>query len=303
MKQHQKQLTVLQRMYSQVQYEVENSVGENYYTNQQKAIENLKQQQQEYQELARLEQSKKKKDRDDNKVQEYLASAEDAARQIEDIETEIRETLVQTSFKDLANDLADAWAEAFSDMEDSAESFDEIWNETISNAVKNSLKLKIIEPVVSDFTNALADYMGAHNNSVAGFDFAKWKTMLKNAGTKFTEGLQGFEEFFQDLDDSVSDASETLEGQVSSVSETTASKVAGEMTTMRIRQYEQLVVQQNIEAACVQATAAIRSCIGTLQTIAHNTSHNSELVTIRQQLVELNQKIDSDPLRAKGISY
>lgn len=303
MKQHQQQLTVLQRMYSQVQYDVENSVGEAYYSNQQKAIENLKQQQEEYQKLAQLEQSKKKKDRDDAKVQEYLASAEDAARQIQDIEQEIRETLVQTSFKDLANDLADAWAEAFSDMEDSAESFDDIWNETIANAVKNSLKLKIIEPVVSDFTNAMADYMGAHNNSVAGFDFAKWKTMLKNAGTQFTEGLQGFEEFFQDMNDSVSDASETLEGQVSSVSETTASKVAGEMTTMRIRQYEQLVVQQNIEAACVQATAAIRSCIGTLQTIAHNTSHNSELVTIRQQLVELNQKIESDPLRAKGISY
>lgn len=303
MKQHQKQLNVLQRMYSQVQYDVENSVGEDYYENQQKAIENLKQQKAEYQELARLEQSKKKKDRDDSKVQEYLASAEDAERQIQDIEQEIRETLVQTSFKDLANDLADAWAEAFSDMEDSAESFDEIWNETISNAVKNSLKLKVIEPVVNDFTTALSDYMGAHNNSVAGFDFTKWKNMLKNAGTKFTEGLQGFEEFFQDLDDSVSDASETLEGQVSSVSETTASKVAGEMTTMRIRQYEQLVVQQNIEAACVQATAVIRSCITTLQTIARNTSYNSELVTIRQQLVELNQKIDSDPLRAKGISY
>lgn len=303
MKQHQKQLNVLQRMYSQVQYDVENSVGEDYYTNQQKAIENLKQQKAEYQELARLEQSKKKKDRDDSKVQEYLASAEDAERQIQDIEQEIRETLVQTSFKNLANDLADAWAEAFSDMEDSAESFDEIWNETISNAVKNSLKLKVIEPVVNDFTTALSDYMGAHNNSVAGFDFTKWKNMLKNAGTKFTEGLQGFEEFFQDLDDSVSDASETLEGQVSSVSETTASKVAGEMTTMRIRQYEQLVVQQNIEAACVQATAVIRSCITTLQTIARNTSYNSELVTIRQQLVELNQKIDSDPLRAKGISY
>lgn len=303
MKQHQKQLNVLQRMYSQVQYDVENSVGEDYYANQQKAIENLKQQKAEYQELARLEKSKKKKDRDDSKVQEYLASAEDAERQIQDIEQEIRETLVQTSFKDLANDLADAWAEAFSDMEDSAESFDEIWNETISNAVKNSLKLKVIEPVVNDFTTALSDYMGAHNNSVAGFDFTKWKNMLKNAGTKFTEGLQGFEEFFQDLDDSVSDASETLDGQVSSVSETTASKVAGEMTTMRIRQYEQLVVQQNIEAACVQATAVIRSCITTLQTIARNTSYNSELVTIRQQLVELNQKIDSDPLRAKGISY
>ena len=72
---------------------------------------------------------------------------------------------------------------------------------------------------------------------------------------------------------------------------------------MSIRQYEQLVVQQNIEAACVQANATIRSCISTLQTIARNTSYNSELVSIRQQLVELNQKIESDPLRAKGISY
>lgn len=303
MREHEKQLGVLQRMYAQVQFEVENSVGEDFYKNQYKAIENLKQQEQEYRELARLEQSKKKKERDDGKVQEYLKSAEDAQRQIAQIEQEIRETLVQTSFRDMANELADVWADAFGNMEDSAESFDEVWNKTIANAVKNSLKLKVIEPVVADFTQTLADYMGAHNNSVAGFNFTYWKNMLKNAGNAFTEGLHGFEEFFQDMGDEVSKASETLEGQVAGVTETTASKVAGEMTTMRIRQYEQLVVQQNIEAACVQANATIRSCISTLQTIARNTSYNSELVSIRQQLVELNQKIESDPLRAKGISY
>lgn len=303
MKEHQKQLGILQRMYAQVQWEVENSIGEDYYKNQYKAIENLKQQEQEYRELARLEQSKKSKDRDDGKVQEYLKSAEDAQRQIADIEKQIRESLVQTSFKDLANELADAWADAFGDMEDSAESFDEVWNKTIANAVKNSLKLKVIEPVVADFTQELADYMGAHNNSVAGFNFSYWKTMLQNAGEQFTAGLQGFEEFFEGMGDEVGKAADTLEGQVAGVTETTASKVAGEMTTMRIRQYEQLVVQQNIEAACVQATSTIRSCISTLQTIARNTSYNSELVSIRQQLVELNQKIESDPLRAKGISY
>lgn len=303
MREHEKQLGILQRMYAQVQFEVENSIGEDYYRNQYKAIENLKAQAVEYRELSRLEASKKSKDRDDGKVQEYLKSAEDAERQIKQIEQEIRETLVQTSFRDLANELADAWADAFSEMEDSAESFDEIWNKTIANAVKNSLKLKVIEPVVANFTQTLADYMGAHNNSVAGFNFAYWKNMLKNAGNAFTEGLHGFEEFFQDMGDEVGKASETLEGQVAGVTETTASKVAGEMTTMRIRQYEQLVVQQNIEAACVQANATIRSCISTLQTIARNTSYNSELVSIRQQLVELNQKIESDPLRAKGISY
>lgn len=303
MKAHQKQLGILQRMYAQVQWEIENSVGEEYYSNSYKAIENLKQQAAEYRELSRLEASKKSKDRDDGKVQEYLKSAEDAERQIQDIYKNIRETLVQTTFKDLANDMAEAWAESMWDMEESAEKFDDIWNKTIQNAIKNSLKLKIIEPVVAQFTQTLANYMGAHDNSVAGFNFAYWKTMLQNAGNSFTEGLKGFEDFFSDMGDEVGKAAETLEGQVAGVTETTASKVAGEMTTMRIRQYEQLVVQQNIEAACVQANQAVRNCISYLQTIARNTSYNSELVGIKQQLIELNQKIESDPLRAKGVSY
>ena len=303
MKAHQKQLGILQRMYAQVQWEIENSVGEEYYSNSYKAIENLRAQQAEYEKLAELERSKKSKDRDDGKVQEYLKSAEDAQRQIADIEKQIRESLVQTSFKDLANDMAEAWAESMWDMEESAEKFDDIWNKTIQNAIKNSLKLKIIEPAVAQFTQTLANYMGAHDNSVAGFNFAYWKTMLQNAGNAFTEGLKGFEDFFSDMGDEVGKAAETLEGQVAGVTETTASKVAGEMTTMRIRQYEQLVVQQNIEAACVQANQAVRNCISYLQTIARNTSYNSELVGIKQQLIELNQKIESDPLRAKGVSY
>lgn len=304
MKEHEKQLGILQRMYAQVQWNVENSVGEEYYKNQQEAIKNLQQQQQEYKRLAELEQSKKSKDRDDGKVQEYLKSAEDAERQIKDIEREITETLVQTSFKDLANDLADTWAEAFGNMEDSTEEFDKIFAQTITNAVKNALKLKIIEPVVNDFTNAMADYMGIHNNSLAGFDFARWKKTLQTAGEAFTNGLDEFKEFFEALGDATDDAADTLEGQVASVTEETASKLAGEITTMRIRQYEMLTLGQGIEAACVQATASIRNCITYLQTIAQNTSYNRKLVDITQQLEQLNSKIEaSDPLRAKGITY
>ncbi len=302
MAQHEKQLKALQRVYSEITWRVDNAVGENYYSEQRKAIENLKKQQQEYKELARLEQSKKSKDRDDNKVQEYLASAEQAARDIADIEREITETLVQTNFKDLANELSDVWAEAFSNMEDSAQSFDEVWNTTIANAVKNSLKLKLIEPVVNQFTEALASYMGAHNNSVAGFDFAKWKRMLQNAGNAFTEGLQSFEEYFKDFSDDVDSTKETLEGQIQGCTEDTASMVAGELTTMRIRQMEMLMVQQEFNSSMQNIDNNIRQALTYLYGIHINTgTANNHLRAITTTLENIRTTIASDPLRAKGL--
>lgn len=303
MKQHEKQLKVLQRAYAQISWETDNAVGEGYYSSAQKEIENLKKQQQEYQELARLEQSKKSKDRDDDKVQEYLQNAEDAARQIKDLEKEITESLVQTNFKDLANEIADSFADAYSNMEDAAESFDEVWNTTIANAVKNSLKLKLIEPVVNQFTNALADYMGAHNNSVAGFNFDYWKRMLKNAGEAFTDGLAGFEEFFRDMGDEVEEASDTLEGQIKGVTEDTASKLAGEITAMRIRQVDMLLVQQGIHSCMESVDNTIRNAIGYLNRISTNTGASSRyLGEIRTQLNDIKTAIASDPLRAKGLT-
>lgn len=303
MKQHEQQLKVLQRAYSQITWRVDNAVGEDYYKQQRKAIENLKRQQQEYRELARLEQSKKSKDRDDGKVQEYLANAEQAARDIADIEREITETLVQTSFRDLSNELADAWADAFGNMEDSAKSFDEVFNTTIANAVKNSLKLKLIEPVVNSFTEALAAHMGAHNNSVAGFNFAYWKRMLQNAGDAFTEGLQSFEEYFKDFSDDVDDTKETLEGQIQGCTEDTASMVAGELTTMRIRQMEMLMVQQEFNSSMQSIDNNIRQALTYLYGIHTNTgTANTHLRAITASLENIRTTIASDPLRAKGLN-
>lgn len=303
MKQHEQQLKVLQRAYSEITWRVDNAVGEDYYKQQRKAIENLKRQQQEYRELARLEQSKKDKDRDDGKVQEYLASAEQAARDIADIEREITETLVQTSFRDLSNELADTWAEAFGNMEDSAKSFDEVFNTTIANAVKNSLKLKLIEPVVNSFTEALAAHMGANNNSVAGFNFAYWKRMLQNAGNAFTEGLESFEDYFKDFSDDVDSTKETLEGQIQGCTEDTASMVAGELTTIRIRQMEMLMVQQEFNSSMQSIDNNIRQALTYLYGIRANThTANSHLRAITTTLQSIRTTIASDPLRAKGLN-
>jgi len=299
MKEHEKQLRALQSAYNDISFNVETAVGNNYYTEQLQAIENLKKQQIEYNELARLEQSKKSKDRDDNKVAEYKENAKEAAREIQRIQQEIADTLVQTNFRDLASDLADAWADAFGDMEKSAESFDEVWKTTVANAIKNALKMTLIEGEVKKFTDALSEYMQGNDYSATGFNFEYWKQKLKGAGDNFNKALEEFEEFFTDTAEDMLDDS-SLEGNIKSVTEETASKLAGEITNIRIRQAEHLVATRDVHSSMQTANASIREAIGLLNKIVQNTSYNSSLYEIRDYLKELSAGADSNPLRAKG---
>lgn len=303
MKKHEQRLRTLQRLYSGITWRVDNSVGEDYYINQQAAIENLKKQREEYLRLADLERSKSDKDRDADKINDYWDAASQAERDIADIERQMKETLLQTNFRDLANELADVWADAFGNMEDSAKNFDEVWNTTIANAIKNTLKLKLIEPVVNQFTEDLVSHMSSHDNSVAGFDFAKWKRVLQNAGDDFTEGLQSFEEYFKDFSDDVDDTKETLEGQIQGCTEDTASMVAGELTTMRIRQMEMLMVQQEFNSSMQSIDNNIRQALTYLYGIHTNTgTANTHLRAITASLENIRTTIASDPLRAKGLN-
>lgn len=195
-KEHKKQLVELGRVYKDIEYQVNNAVGEDYYSKQFEAIENLKKQQKEVAGLLYQEERKKKKDKDEDAINGYKDQLDDIPRQIQDIEREIAETLVQTSFKDMSNQLADALVSAFEAGEDAAEDFDKTFNKVIANAVKNSLKMKVLDKPINEFTEALSDYMLDNNFSASGFNFERWRNILKDAGDSFTSGLKEFEQFF-----------------------------------------------------------------------------------------------------------
>lgn len=194
---YQEQLESLGRSYKQLERDVNNSVGESIYSNQGAQIENLKKQQEELIKMRNAENDKKKTD--DNKVKEYQAQIDAIPGQIEDIEKSISQNLIQGTFRELSNSLADALSEAFKAGEDGIDKMDGVFNNFIGNAIKNSLKLKLLDPIVSDFTEQLTQYAKENKNSVVGFDFEKWREKLKEAGELFNAGLQGSEEFFKDL--------------------------------------------------------------------------------------------------------
>jgi tape measure domain-containing protein len=191
------QIDSLSRSYAALDRAVNNSVGESFYTDSRKEIDNLMAQQKLLIAMRDAESKKKKSDKD--KIAEYNAQIDEIPNKIADINKAISENLIQTHFKDLSNNLADALAEAFASGEDSAKAFDNVFRGVISNAVKNSLKLKILDPIIKKFTDDLTEYAEGNDNSVIGFDFNAYKDQLKAAGDLFSAGLKGSEEYFKSV--------------------------------------------------------------------------------------------------------
>lgn len=285
-KAHQKQLSELGRIYKDIEYQVNNAVGTDYYQEQFKAIENLKKQQAELNDLIYQEGRKKRKNRDDGAIESWKGQIKDAEIKIKEINKEITETLVQTNFKDLSNQLADALVSAFEAGEAAAEDFDKTFNKVIANAVKNSLKMQILEPEINKFTQALSKHMLDNNYSAVGFDFETWRELLKNAGNAFTSGLEEFEKYFDVVADDITQ--DPLTGAIKSVSEETASALAGQITMMRIKQAETAeFLKGQLYSAIVR--------------IADNTEYNKHLLGIYQVLQRMEGNNSSNILRAKGL--
>ncbi len=236
-KNYKEQLVSLGDSYKKLEKDVANSVGESIYTDQASQIENLKQQQILLTQARDAERNKKKFDQ--AKIDEFQSQIDEIPTKIEDIEKAVAQNLIQTTFKELSNSLADAFTEAFTAGEDAAGRFDDVFEKVIANAIKNSLKLKLLDPVVKNFTDDLAEYAKNNDKSVVGFNFDYYKAILKEKGDLFTAALKESEDFFKGTSTTTSTNTNTLSGSIKAeMSEATGTLVAGAMNGMRIAQIE-----------------------------------------------------------------
>ncbi len=288
------QLDSLGKAYDTLQRRISNSVGENYYSDSDKAIANLREQQRILAEMARAEEDKKKTDKE--KVRGYYDEIDSINKQIEDIQKAITENLVQTTFKDLSASLADALVSAFEAGESAVDSLDETFDKFIKNALVNSLKLKMIEPIVNDMVNQLAEYMKSNNNSLTGFNFSVWKDKIDGAGEDFTKTL---EEAYKQLG-LEKDGTSTgggLKGSIQrELTESTASELTGlyrasfelqkkafdESKSQGISMGKQLLVAMDqltalnaIQVNTAETVKRLDTAVGHLSTLVKNTSPQS----------------------------
>ena len=286
---HQGAVDDLANAYTQLSWEIDRALGNDYYRLQQKSIENLEQQKKEIQEMQRLEEEKKKTD--DSKVKDYIEQQKDIDRQIQDAYDEIAEDILQTTGKDFADQLGDALVDAFSRGEDAAEAFEETVNDVLKNAIVNQLQRKFLETQLQDALDGLYSDMGYWSGDDFIFDgltdseIADFKRKVQTAADNYNQALEIYKDLFKDLE--IDDSEDSLTGAVKGVSEETANILAGQMNAIRINQME--------------STQVLRQSLQALNTIANNTAYMRLLQDILS-VVRNMQKPTGDSLRSQGLS-
>ena len=286
---HQGAVDDLANAHTQLSWEIDRALGNDYYRLQQKSIENLEQQKREIQEMQRLEQEKKKAD--DSKVKDYIEQQKDIDRQIQDAYDEIAEDILQTTGKDFADELGDALVDAFSKGEDAAEAFEETVNDVLKNAIVNQLQRKFLETQLQNALDSLYSDMGYWSgddfvfNGLTDSEIADFKRKVQAAADNYNQALEIYKDLFEDLE--IDDSEDALSGAVKGVSEETANILAGQMNAIRINQME--------------STQVLRQSLQALNTIANNTAYNRLLQDILSVVRNL-QKPTGDSLRSQGLS-
>lgn len=286
---HQGAVDDLANAYTQLSWEIDRALGNDYYRLQQKSIENLERQKKEIQEMQRLEEEKKKTD--DSKVKDYIEQQKDIDRQIQDAYDEIAEDILQTTGKDFADELGNALVDAFSKGEDAAEAFEETVNDVLKNAIVNQLKRNFLEQQLQNALNDLQDDMGYWSgekfifNGLTDSEIADFKRKVQAAADNYNQALEIYKDLFEDLE--IDDSEDSLTGAVKGVSEETANILAGQMNAIRINQME--------------STQVLRQSLQALNTIANNTAYMRLLQDILS-IVRNMQKPTGDSLRSQGLS-
>jgi TP901 family phage tail tape measure protein len=305
-KRYQKDLDDLGQAYKQIERDVNYSVGEDFYSNSAKEIENLQKQQALLAKQRDAEVEKKKTDED--KVRNYNDQLAEIPNKIDDIQRAITDKLVQTNFKDLASNLGDVFTDAFAKGENALASFEDAFKKVVANSIKAGLQLKLIEPEVNKFLNEYASFLKEHNNSALGFDFDKYKEILKQKGEEFTAGLEPFKDYFKTPD--TTSTSSAAANNIKSITSDQASAIEGiergtydQVKQINLGQGKLIALQTSNNSIMAEHFKAMVAGVSHLEAINNNTFDTVvELKKNNKYLADIviNTKGSLD-LRGKGL--
>lgn len=134
----------LENAYKNLERAVDKSMGKAEISAQKAAIANQKAQLAEVQRQLQLEKSRKKKNRDQDKIIELEGQVTDLQNAIDDATTNIVNTLLGTDVKSAAESFADSWISAWKEGADTMGNLEESFDDLITNMIVKSLASTIV---------------------------------------------------------------------------------------------------------------------------------------------------------------
>lgn len=241
----------LENAYKNLERAVDKSMGKAEISAQKAAIANQKAQLAEVQRQLQLEKSRKKKNRDQDKIIELEGQVTDLQNAIDDATTNIVNTLLGTDVKSAAESFADSWISAWKEGTDTMANLEESFDDLITNMIVKSLaseivgqRLKSMFAMVQRFTEEnSAGGVGITTEEAKQIaDLGKELIPLINEDLKNLMGQLGIE-----FGSGVKDAAlSSLQKGVQSVSEETAGAIEAYMNMVSQQVFQQTTIMQGI---------------------------------------------------------
>ena len=180
-------LDKLQYTYDRLDKAKEKAFGSDYIKNYNEQIKNLQAQQSAYLKQAEAERSKGKK-ADQDKIDDYLEKARDAADEIKDMQSELSEFFTGTDLTSAAKDFASAWLDAYLTYSNTADAIREKFQDMMKNMVINSVMAKMIQAQLKPFFDEI-DTLASDGN-LAAEDIARIMSEIPSQVDAIDKGLQ-----------------------------------------------------------------------------------------------------------------
>lgn len=242
----------LENAYKNLERAVDKSMGKAEIAAQKAAIANQKAQLAEVQRQLQLEKSRKKKNRDQDKITDLEGQVIDLQNAIDDATTNIVNTLLGTDVKSAAESFADSWISAWKEGTDTMANLEESFDDLITNMIVKSLaseivgqRLKSMFAMVQRFTEEnSAGGVGITTEEAKQIaDLGKELIPLINEDLKNLMGQLGIE-----FGSGVKDAAlSSLQKGISSVSEETAGAIEAYLNMVSGQVFQQTAIMQSIE--------------------------------------------------------
>ena len=180
-------LDKLQYTYDRLDKAKEKAFGSDYIKDYKEQIKNLQAQQSAYFKQAEAERSKGKK-ADQDKIDDYLEKARDAADEIKDMQSELSEFFTGTDLTSAAKDFASAWLDAYLTYSNTADAIREKFQDMMKNMVINSVMAKMIQAQLKPFFDEI-DTLASDGN-LAAEDIARIMSEIPSQVDAIDKGLQ-----------------------------------------------------------------------------------------------------------------
>lgn len=231
-KQAEQNINNLTAAYEKLQRAVDDALGTDVYKAQRDQVANLQKQIQEYYSLIELEQRKKKKKQDAEKIANWKAEIENLKGQVGDVTDAITEALAQTNVKDLAGELSDALVNAFASGESAAESMGKVVDNVLRNAVVNALKLKVLDKLLAPAIDVFAADMES-GGQLTGSEAGKFRDAVTAAGEAYFKALNEANEALGGIFNGDAASATGIKGDIAKMTEETGSALVGQITALR----------------------------------------------------------------------